>query len=100
MFTELSRLLMHRTLSMYQVSSSTVVFFVSYMHIYVPFIMYCSRLFVVEMNCVPTFKHDVVRWVTELHLSTCLSILRLVSHASRTRTRRILKLAISYLMGI
>ena len=31
---------------MYQVSSSTVFFFVSYMHIHVPFITYCSRLFV------------------------------------------------------
>ena len=41
---------------MYQVSSSTVFFFVSYMHIHVhvPFIMYCSRLLVVvfqEINC-------------------------------------------------
>ena len=39
---------------MYQVSSSTVFFFVSYMHIHVPFIMYCSRLVVVvfqERNC-------------------------------------------------
>ena len=32
---------------MYQVSSSTVFFFVSYMHIHVPFMKYCSRLFVV-----------------------------------------------------
>ena len=36
-----------RNLSVYQVSSSTVFFFVSYMHIHAPFIMYCSRLFVV-----------------------------------------------------
>ena len=39
---------------MYQVSSSTVFFLVSYMHIHAPFIMYCSRLFVVvfqERNC-------------------------------------------------
>ena len=55
MFTELSlgcRSSGHRNISMYQVSSSTVFFFVSYMH--VPFIMYCSRLFVVvfqEINC-------------------------------------------------
>ena len=35
----------HRKLYMYQVSSSTVFFFVSYMHIHVPFIMYCSMLF-------------------------------------------------------
>ena len=44
----------HRNLSMYQVSSSTVSFFVSYMHMHAPFIMYCSRLFVVvfqEINC-------------------------------------------------
>ena len=37
------------------------------------FIMYCSRLFVVvlqEMNCLHTFKHDVVRQITEFHLST------------------------------
>ena len=42
---------------MYQVSSSTVFFFVSYMHIHVPFITYYSRLFVVvfqEMNCLNT----------------------------------------------
>ena len=32
---------------MYQVSSSTVFFFVSYMHIHVPLMKYCSRLFVV-----------------------------------------------------
>ena len=50
---------------MYQVSSSTVFFFVSYMHIHVPFITYCSRLFVVvfqDMNCLQTFKHDVRRF--------------------------------------
>ena len=50
MFTELSLGCWssgHRNLSMYQVSSSTVFFFVSYMHIHAPFIMYCSRLFVV-----------------------------------------------------
>ena len=43
----------HRNLYMYRISSSTVLFFVSYMHIHVPFKMYCSRLFVVvfqEMN--------------------------------------------------
>ena len=57
MFTELSVGCWssgHRNLSMYQVSSSTVFFFVSYMHIHVPFIMYCSKLFVVvfqERNC-------------------------------------------------
>ena len=56
MFTELSLQCWssgHRNLYMYQVSSSTV-FFVSYMHVCVPFIMYYSRLFVVvfrEMNC-------------------------------------------------
>ena len=52
---------------MHQVSSSTMFFFVSYMHIHIPTIMYCSRLFV---NCFPsnTLKHDVVCWVTELHL--------------------------------
>ena len=57
---------------MYQVSLSTVFFFFSYMHIHVPFKMYCSRLFVVvfqEMNSLHTFKHDVIRWVTEFHLS-------------------------------
>ena len=57
MFTELSLGCWSsgcRNLSMYQVSSSTVFFFVSYMHIHAPFIMYCSRLFVVvfqEINC-------------------------------------------------
>ena len=63
----------HRNLCMYQVSYSTVFFFVSYMHIHAPFIMYCSRLFVVvfqEMNFLHTFKHDAVCRVTELHLST------------------------------
>ena len=42
-------------------------------HIHAPFIMYCSRLFVVvfqEINCLHTFKHTYVRRVTELHLST------------------------------
>ena len=74
MFTELLLSSGHRDLYMYQVSSSTVFFFVSYMHIeHVPFIMYCLRLFVVvsqEMNCLHTFKHDVVHQVTELYLST------------------------------
>ena len=75
MFTELSLRCWPpglRNLYMYQVSSSTVFFF-SYIHIHVPFITYSSRLFVVvfqEMNCLHTFKHDVVRGVTELHLST------------------------------
>ena len=44
----------HRNLSMYHVSSFTAFFFVNYMHIHAPFIMYCSRLFVVvfqEINC-------------------------------------------------
>ena len=39
---------------MYQVSSFTAFFFVNYMHIHAPFIMYCSRVFVVvfqEINC-------------------------------------------------
>ena len=43
-----------RGIEIHQVSSPTVFFFVSYMHIHVPFIMYCSGLFVVafrEMNC-------------------------------------------------
>ena len=62
----------HRNLYMYQVSFSTVFFFVRYIHIRVPFITYCSRLFVVvfqEMNSLHTFKYEVVCWVTELHLS-------------------------------
>ena len=76
MFTELSLGYWssgHRNLYMYQVSSSTVFFFVSYMHIHVHIIMYCSKLFVVvfqEINCLHTFKHVYVRRVTELHLST------------------------------
>ena len=76
MFTELSLGCWssgHRNLYMYQVSSSTIFLFVSYMHIHVPFIIYCSRLFAAvfqEMNCLHTLKHDIVRWVTELHLST------------------------------
>ena len=63
MFTELSLGYWssgHRNLSMYQVSSSSVFFFVSYMHIHAPFIMHCSRFFVVvfqELNCLHTFKH-------------------------------------------
>ena len=57
MFTELSLGCWssgHKNLSMYQVSPSTVFFFISYMHIHAPFIMYCLRLFVVvfqEINC-------------------------------------------------
>ena len=57
MFTELSLgcwSSRHKNLSTYQVSSSTVVCFVSYIHIHAPFIMYCSALFVVvfqERNC-------------------------------------------------
>ena len=48
------------------VSSPVVVFFVSYMHVHAPFIMYCSRFVVVfqEMNCLhicssalPSFMH-------------------------------------------
>ena len=48
MFTELSLSSGHRDLYMYQVSSSTVFLFVSYMS---P-IMYCSRLFVVVFRIV------------------------------------------------
>ena len=76
MFTELSLGCWssgHRKLYMYQVSSSMVFFFVSYMHVHVPFIMYCSRLFVVvfqEMNYLHTFKPDIVHRVAELHLFT------------------------------
>ena len=54
MFTELSLGCWssgHRNLSMYQVSPSTVFFFISYMHIHAPFIMYCLRLFVVGFCC-------------------------------------------------
>ena len=57
MFTELSLGCWssgRRNLSMYQVSPSTAFFFISYMHLHAPFIMYCLRLFVVvfqEMNC-------------------------------------------------
>ena len=50
MFTELSLGSWssgHGNLSTYQVSPSTVFFFISYMHIHAPFIMYCLRLFVV-----------------------------------------------------
>ena len=58
MFTELSLGCWssgHSNLCMYQVSSSTVSFFISYMHIHVPFIMYCSRLFVVLQEIHMTF---------------------------------------------
>ena len=57
MFTELSLGCWssgHRNLFMYQVSPSTVFFFISYMHIHAPFITYCLRFFVVvfqEINC-------------------------------------------------
>ena len=67
MFTELSLGCWssgHKHLSMYQVSPSTVFFFISYMRIHAPFIMYCLRLFVVvfqEINCLHTFKHAYVR---------------------------------------
>ena len=43
---------------MYQVSSSTVFFFVSYMHMHAPFIMYCCFVVVFqEINClhIPMF---------------------------------------------
>ena len=60
MFTELSLGCWssgHRNLSMYQVSPSTVFFFISYMHIHAPFIMYCLRLFVVVFcRCFPRNK--------------------------------------------
>ena len=59
MFTELSLGCWssgHRNLSMYQVSPSTVIFFISYMHIHAPFIMYCLRLFVVFCCCFPINK--------------------------------------------
>ena len=52
---------------MYQVSSATVFIFVSYMHIHVPFISIargCLLLF--DINCLHTFKHDVIHWVTSL----------------------------------
>ena len=54
MFTELSLGCWssgHRNLSMYQVSPSTVFFFISYIHIHAAFIMYCLRLFVVGFCC-------------------------------------------------
>ena len=57
MFTELSLGCLssgHRNLSMYQVSSSTVFLFVIYIHIHIPFIMYCSRLFVVVFQEIQT----------------------------------------------
>ena len=43
----------HKNLSMHQVSPSTVFFFISYMHLHAPFIMYCLRFVVVfqEINC-------------------------------------------------
>ena len=71
MFTELSLGCWssgHKNLSMYQVSLSTVFFFISYMHIHAHFIMYCLRLFVVvfqEINCLHTFS-AVVSEVREL----------------------------------
>ena len=49
MFTELSLGCWssgHKNMSMYQVSPSTVFFFISYMRMHAPFIMYCLRLFV------------------------------------------------------
>ena len=55
MFTELLLgcwSLRHRNLYMHQVSCFTVFFFVSYMHIHVPFITYCLRLFVVVFRIV------------------------------------------------
>ena len=82
MFTELSLgywLSGHRNLSMYQVSPSTVFFFISYMHIHAPFIMYCLRLFVVVFQEIHTFKHGYVRRITELHLSTKFHVCQWVS---------------------
>ena len=63
----------HGNLSMYQVLSSTVFSFVSYMHIHMPLRMYWPRLFFVvfqEKQCLSIFNHDDVRHVTELYLST------------------------------
>ena len=96
----------HRNLSKYQVSSSTVFFFVSYMHIQAPFIMYCSRLFVVvlqEINCLQTCLCSSGHRASSLYQVSCLSVLWLVRYVSRTgkrrrrRRRRILKLTISNL---
>ena len=83
MFTELLLgcwSLGHRNLYMHQVSSFTMLFFVSLMHIHVPFITYCSRLFVVfqEINCVHFFKHNVVHRVTEMHHSTKFHVVNAV----------------------
>ena len=61
---------------MYQVLSSTVFSFVSYMHIQTPLRMYWPRLFFVvfkEIQCLYNFNHDDVRHITELYLSvSCL----------------------------
>ena len=46
-----------------------------------------------EMNCLRTFKHDVVRRVTEFHLSTNFHVCAAVSEIGKLR-RIILKLAI------
>ena len=73
---------------MHQVSSFTVLFFVGYMHTHVPFITYCSMLFVVvfqEMNCLHIFEHDICssgHRDPSLYQVSCLSILWLVRYTS------------------
>ena len=69
-----------------KISTQQVIVFFSlpvYMHIHAPFIMYCSRF-------VHIFKHDFC-WsghrASSLNQVSCLSVLQIVSYASRTRTR-------------
>ena len=80
MFTELSLGCWssgHRNLSMYQVSSSTLFFFVSTCTIHAPFIMYCLRLFVVvfqEINCLHTLNMPMFVG-SSLYQVSCLPVL-------------------------
>ena len=87
----------HRNLSMYQVSSSTVFFFVSYMHIHVhaPFIMYCSRLFVVvfqEINCLRTFmfvgSQGFISLTSFMFVSAVVSEIHELNQNKKTTTKK------------
>ena len=83
-------------LSMYQVSSSTVFFFVSYMHIHAPFIMYCSMLFVAvfqEINCLymPMFigTQSFISLPSFMFFSAVVSEIRELKEKKKTKNSEI-----------
>ena len=90
---------------MCQVSSSTVFFFVTYIHIlHVPFITYCSRLFAVvfqEMNCLHMTlfigSQSYISTPSFTFVSAAVSEIRQVNQNKKEKNNTILKLAISNL---